>query len=72
MGLKKYIVTTTINAPTLATQKFSRMEGWTLIVVGDTKTPHLNYEELAQLVRSFHFCIFQILSPNHCQFSLIF
>ena len=46
MGLKKYIVTTTINAPTLATQKFSRMEGWTLIVVGDTKTPHLNYEEL--------------------------
>ena len=54
MGLKKYIVTTTINAPTLATQKFSRMEGWTLIVVGDTKTPHLNYEELD--------CIY--LSPN--------
>jgi hypothetical protein len=46
MGLKKYIVTTTINAPTLATQKFSQMEGWTLIVVGDTKTPHLKYEEL--------------------------
>ena len=44
MGLKKYIVTTTINAPTLATQKFSQMEGWTLIVVGDTKTPHLKYE----------------------------
>ena len=54
MGLKKYIVTTTINAPTLATQKFSRMEGWTLIVVGDTKTPHLKYEELD--------CIY--LSPN--------
>lgn len=54
MGLKKYIVTTTINAPTLATEKFSRMEGWTLIVVGDTKTPHLKYEELD--------CIY--LSPN--------
>lgn len=46
MGLKKFIVTTTINSPTLATRKFAAMEDWTLIVVGDTKTPHLEYEEL--------------------------
>ena len=46
MGLKKFIVTTTINSPTLATRKFAEMKDWTLVVVGDTKTPHLEYEEL--------------------------
>jgi hypothetical protein len=44
--MKKYIVTTTINHPTLATMKFSQMEDWKLIVVGDTKTPHEDYENL--------------------------
>ena len=42
----KTIVTTTINPPTEALIEFSKMEGWNLIVVGDQKTPHLNYEEL--------------------------
>jgi hypothetical protein len=37
--MKKVIVTTTINAPTLALIKYSKMEGWDLIVVGDLKTP---------------------------------
>ena len=44
--MNKYIVTTTINSPTLATIKYSRKEDWTLIVVGDTKTPHQEYEDL--------------------------
>lgn len=44
--MNKYIVTTTINPPTLATIKYSRKEDWTLIVVGDTKTPHYEYENL--------------------------
>jgi hypothetical protein len=44
--VNKYIVTTTINPPTLATIKYSRKEDWTLIVVGDTKTPHYDYENL--------------------------
>ena len=44
--MKKYIVTTTINPPTLATIKYSRIEDWTLIVVGDKKTPHEEYERL--------------------------
>ncbi len=44
--MKKFIVTTTINSPTLATKKFSQMEGWQFIVVGDTKTPHEEYEKL--------------------------
>jgi hypothetical protein len=44
--MKKFIVTTTINKPTLATRKFASNPDWTLIVVGDLKTPHNEYEEL--------------------------
>ena len=44
--MNKYIVTTTINKPTKATIKFSKMVGWTLIVVGDLKTPHDEYRKL--------------------------
>lgn len=42
----KVIVTTTINSPTIATKKFANKEGWDLIVVGDDKTPHEEYEKL--------------------------
>ena len=47
--MKKYIVTTTINSPTEATLKFTEIakrDGWNFIVVGDTKTPHEEYEKL--------------------------
>jgi len=44
--MKKFIVTTTINKPTRATMNFSAMPGWTLVVVGDKKTPHHLYKEL--------------------------
>ena len=44
--MKKFIVTTTINSPTEATIKFSQMKDWTLIVVGDLKTPHDEYEKI--------------------------
>ena len=44
--MKKFIVTTTINPPTEATIKYSQKKDWTLIVVGDTKTPHEEYEKL--------------------------
>lgn len=37
--MKKVIVTTTINAPTEAIQKFEQMEDWDLVVAGDLKTP---------------------------------
>ena len=37
--IKKFIVTTTINPPTKALLKFSKFNGWRLIVVGDLKTP---------------------------------
>ena len=44
--MNKIIVTTTINEPTEATLKFSKMADWHLIVVGDLKTPHDKYKNL--------------------------
>lgn len=41
--MKKVIVTTTINKPTEAIIKFDSLKDWTLIVVGDKKTPK-NYK----------------------------
>ena len=41
--MKKFIVCTSINKPTLAIKKFDRMSGWKLVVVGDKKTPK-NYK----------------------------
>jgi hypothetical protein len=40
------IVTTTINPPTEALIKFSSMNGWDLIIVGDKKTPHNDYARM--------------------------
>jgi hypothetical protein len=37
--MKKVIVTTTINPPTEAIQKFDAMKDWELVVAGDLKTP---------------------------------
>lgn len=42
--MKKFIVTTTIQPPTEATRKFAEMKDWTLIIVGDQKTPHNEYK----------------------------
>lgn len=47
----KCIVTTTINAPTPALLKFieiGRRDDWTVIIVGDKKTPHDDFLKLAQ------------------------
>ena len=47
--MKKFIVTTTINQPTLATRRFCKIakeKGWTFVIVGDTKTPHEMYNAL--------------------------
>lgn len=44
--MKKFIVTTSIYKPSEATIKFSKMKGWTLVVVGDKKTPHDLYKSL--------------------------
>lgn len=49
--MKKAIVTTTINPPTKALLKYIEIgarDGWTLIIVGDQKTPHDEYLKLAQ------------------------
>jgi hypothetical protein len=44
--MSKFIVTTTINPPTKALKLYASMSDWTLIVVGDKKTPHAQYENL--------------------------
>ena len=47
--MNKFIVTTTINIPTLATLRFCKIaqeKDWTFVIVGDTKTPHDLYREL--------------------------
>ena len=44
--MRKFIVTTTINPPTEALIRFSKMEDWTLVVVGDQKTPHYLYRDI--------------------------
>ena len=41
--LKKFIVCTSINKPTLAVKKFDLMKDWNLVIVGDKKTPK-NYK----------------------------
>jgi hypothetical protein len=46
--MKKVIVTTTINAPTSALEKYIALPDWEMIVVGDTKTPHEAFRDLAQ------------------------
>ncbi len=45
--VNKYIVTTTIYEPTEATERFAAMNDWTMIIIGDRKTPHDSYRELA-------------------------
>jgi len=40
----KTIVTTTINPPTEALKKFAEKDGWDLIIIGDLKTPHDDYD----------------------------
>ena len=37
--MKKVIVTTTINAPTEAIERFDARTDWDLVVIGDLKTP---------------------------------
>ena len=37
--MKKFIITTTINTPTEAIRKFDNNPNWSLIVIGDKKTP---------------------------------
>jgi len=46
----KVIVTTSIYSPSEALLKFAKMKDWTVIVIGDLKTPHSEYEELSNVI----------------------
>ena len=54
--MNKYIITTTINEPTIATKKFCKIadeKDWMFVVVGDTKTPHESYYKLKEKHENF-------------------
>ena len=47
--MSKFIVTTTINKPTVATLKYCEIavkKNWKFVIVGDLKTPHAEYKAL--------------------------
>jgi hypothetical protein len=44
--MKKIIVTTTINSPTKATLEFCKKKEFDFLIVGDLKTPHIEYKKL--------------------------
>lgn len=48
--MNKVIVTTTINRPTKALMKYANMKDWTLVIVGDKKTPHDLYESFSHWI----------------------
>ena len=56
--MDNYIVTTTINYPTVATKKFCKIadkKGWKFIIIGDTKTPHSQYFKLQENYDNFEY-----------------
>jgi hypothetical protein len=55
MTYKKFIVTTTINKPTLAIRKYLLFKDWYLIVVGDLKTLHKEYKKLEKKFNNFKY-----------------
>jgi hypothetical protein len=57
--VKRFIVTTSIYPPSEATLKYAAMEDWSMILVGDLKTPHQAYFDL-----SYDYKDFQYLHPE--------
>lgn len=60
--MKKFIITTTINQPTIATLKFceiSDRDGWMFVIIGDKKTPHGEYSKLETIYKNVKY-----LSPQ--------
>lgn len=48
--MKKFIVTTTINEPSEEIFAFSSLPQWQMIVVGDKKTPHEEYQKINNII----------------------
>ncbi len=47
--MTNFIVTTTIFNPSIAVKKFSKIDNWHLIIVGDLKTPHNKYLKMKNI-----------------------
>ena len=50
--MRRAIVTTTIHPPSAAIRRFSQLDDWDLIVVGDLRTPHSAYADVRCLYLS--------------------
>jgi hypothetical protein len=50
MPTNKTIVTTTIFPPSKAIREFLKFKDWTLVVVGDKKTPHEEYRRIPEII----------------------
>lgn len=53
--MRRFIVTTSIYPPSEATLKYAAMEDWSMILVGDLKTPHQDYFDLAYEYKDFQY-----------------
>ena len=53
--MKKVVVTTSIYPPSEATLKYAAMEDWSMILVGDLKTQHQLYFDLAYEYNNFQY-----------------
>ena len=72
--MKKAICTTTINAPTLAIQKFigiAQHDGWDIYIAGDKKTPHRDYFELENSYSCVHYLTPQMQEESAKLLSII-
>lgn len=57
--MKKYIVITTIYKPSLSTLKYCSQDEWEIVIVGDLKTPHEEYQQLEKEYKNVKY-----LHPN--------
>ena len=55
MACEKFIVATTINHPTEATHRFLKKKDWQMVIIGDLKTPHAEYETLMKIHPNLHY-----------------
>jgi hypothetical protein len=53
--MQKTIVTTTINPPTKALLRYIKMKEWNVVVVGDKKTPHKEYQQIQKQYQNVYY-----------------
>jgi hypothetical protein len=67
--MNKYIVTTTIYEPSIAINKFAKLNDWNLIIVGDKKTPHSDYYNLQNSYKNVKYLDIEYQEKNYSHLS---